>query len=153
MCYFFKGFFNVKLRGTIVYVRVHQELNNYKDTKPWMSSLLVFYRVYRLENTVSHVGIFDSVLWTTAPLTFSQIDRQNSLQLMLVFMSWLFYVHADLHTRDCTFAVWTWYLYYTKLQSTSYKTNPSLYILECKFEGLYRIFYLLLVVSERLNPQ
>ncbi len=32
--------------------------NNYKDTKP---SLLVFNRVYRLENgdTVRHVGIFD----------------------------------------------------------------------------------------------
>jgi hypothetical protein len=31
----------------------------YKDTKPQMSSLLVFNRVYRLENTVSHVDIFD----------------------------------------------------------------------------------------------
>ncbi len=79
--------------------------------------------------------------------------QQNSLQLMLVFMSWLFYVYDDLHTWDCTFAVWTWYLYYTKLQSTSYKTNPSHYILECKFEGLCRIFSLLFVISERLNPQ
>jgi hypothetical protein len=32
--------------------------NNYKDTKPKISSLLVFNRVYRLE-IVSHVGIFD----------------------------------------------------------------------------------------------
>jgi hypothetical protein len=36
-----------------------------------MSSLLVFYRVYRTGDTVSHVRIFDPALSTIAPLTFS----------------------------------------------------------------------------------
>ncbi len=45
--------------------------NNFKDSKSKMSSLLVFNRVYRLESkdTVSHVVIFDPLLWTSAPLT------------------------------------------------------------------------------------
>jgi hypothetical protein len=31
-------------------------------------------RVYRTGDTVSHVGIFDPVLWTVAPLTFSLVQ-------------------------------------------------------------------------------
>jgi hypothetical protein len=37
----------------------HHEPNYYKDTKPLMSYLLVFNKVYRLEYTLSRVGIFD----------------------------------------------------------------------------------------------
>ncbi len=39
----------------------------------------VFIRVYGLENedAVSHVGIFDHVLWTVAPLTFSLVQSPS----------------------------------------------------------------------------
>ncbi len=41
-----------------------------------MSSLLVLYRVYRLEiQYVSHAGIVDPALLTVAPLTFSLVQR------------------------------------------------------------------------------
>ncbi len=52
--------------------------NIYKDTKPQMSSLLVvFNRVYRLE-IHSVMLVFSTLLWTSAPLTFSLVQLPRS---------------------------------------------------------------------------
>ncbi len=54
--------------------------NNYKDTKAQMSSLLVFNRVYRLENWrySQSCWYFRPLLWTSTPLTFSRIHPSLS---------------------------------------------------------------------------
>ncbi len=43
----------------------------------------VFIRVYRYRYTISHVGIFDSALWTIAPLTFSLVHLPFPLLVWL----------------------------------------------------------------------
>jgi hypothetical protein len=57
--------------------------NTYKDTKPYMSSLLVFNRVYRLE-IVSHIGIFDWFIYPSPLLPCVNKYRSKCVQVHTV---------------------------------------------------------------------